>query len=450
LGLFLYVGSTVAVVLLTRPLDRRTNSIVVGLSQIFAAIVFFMMSVNVPQWFGVYHSNKNTMVSFTSGRGIRFSLSWNIWKQLSSMYFFNLYFSCADNKWNVVYGVLIGIVAGVVSVVVAKKARSKKFAKSKHILAVVVIVCYALGSSYSFFSGVLYIAEIWVSNENYTWLDSLYISLGWLGIVIVGHAAMYVWTSKKQKAGASMRFTSQHFDEGNLARIVSAAVEEQPDSVVPPPRDDPGGGEEETTKNAPSGKNERSVGFADGTKTEEVLRPPGGVGYVAPDLAPSYWVLLMTKLAETFPFVCCCLQKTHGLENIARSRLDYIDRAREKTPCGKCLVVLKRFAWYLLSAFFLFFTVVNIGASYQQCAAKNALGPTFAVLYPPDYLDATMCAWDEPGPNATIKTFDTLQDVRDANYKVVHCGACGTCSNWNDIELQYTSRKVLAGITKVW
>jgi len=106
LGLFLYVGSTVAVVLLTRPLDRRTNSIVVGLSQIFAAIVFFMMSVNVPQWFGVYHSNKNTMVSFTSGRGIRFSLSWNIWKQLSSMYFFNLYFSCADNKWNVVYGVL--------------------------------------------------------------------------------------------------------------------------------------------------------------------------------------------------------------------------------------------------------------------------------------------------------------------------------------------------------
>ena len=30
------------------------------------------------------------------------------------------------------------------------------------------------------------------------------------------------------------------------------------------------------------------------------------------------------------------------------------------------------------------------------------------------------------------------------------CGACGACSNWDDIQLQYTTREVLSAIGKVW
>ena len=106
IGAILYIVTTVVVGKLTDPLDNRTNSIVVGLSEIFAAIIFCMMSVNIPQWFGVYHSNKTTAISFTSGREIRFNLSWNLWKQLMSMYFFNLYFSCADFDLCILYGAL--------------------------------------------------------------------------------------------------------------------------------------------------------------------------------------------------------------------------------------------------------------------------------------------------------------------------------------------------------
>ena len=58
------------------------------------------------------------------------------------------------------------------------------------------------------------------------------------------------------------------------------------------------------------------------------------------------------------------------------------------------------------------------------------------------YNNGTMCAWDEPTPNATIKTFDTLQAVYDANYSVVHCGACANCSNYPDMSLEYTTRYV--------
>ena len=103
-GVILYCASTAVVQILVRPLDRRMNKIVVGISQLFSAVVFLMMSVHVPQWFGIYYSNKNTMVSYTSERGIRFYLSWNISKQLFSMFFFNLFFSCSDFNLAVVNG----------------------------------------------------------------------------------------------------------------------------------------------------------------------------------------------------------------------------------------------------------------------------------------------------------------------------------------------------------
>jgi hypothetical protein len=106
LGFILYAGSSFMVFMLIDPLDDRANNMVVGFSQLFSGITFCIMSINIPQWFGIYHSNKNTRISYTSGKEIRFSLSWNLWKQLLSMFFFNLYFSCADTGLSVLWGAL--------------------------------------------------------------------------------------------------------------------------------------------------------------------------------------------------------------------------------------------------------------------------------------------------------------------------------------------------------
>jgi hypothetical protein len=59
-----------------------------------------------------------------------------------------------------------------------------------------------------------------------------------------------------------------------------------------------------------------------------------------------------------------------------------------------------------------------------------------------------MCAWNEASPNGTIRTFETLQEVYDANWTVIHCGACGACSNWNDLSIQWTTRHDLADTSK--
>lgn len=176
--------------------------------------------------------------------------------------------------------------------------------------------------------------------------------------------------------------------------------------------------------------------------------------YVKPKDAPSYYELLGTELASSYPYACCCLKGKHHVENISSHRLDYVQEGHTRSIAEHVGTFLRRFCWYVLSFFFLFLTVINIGASFEQCAASNNLQSAFQQLYPPDYLTGTMCAWDNkegrPGPHSTIQTFATAQDVEDANYEIIHCGACGHCSNWNDLQLQYTTTKYLAGIASVW
>jgi hypothetical protein len=164
--------------------------------------------------------------------------------------------------------------------------------------------------------------------------------------------------------------------------------------------------------------------------------------------SPSYSTLFRAKLYETYPNLFCCFKKAHLKHQPERrmslgSSFQTTKSCRQRWWNGSI-----RLFWYVSSLFFFFLTIVNIGSTTQQTTVRTALGPTFAQLYPPDFNTGSMCAWDKASPNATIKTFDTLQAVYDANWTVVHCGACGACSNWNDLSLQWTTRKELAKLSK--
>ena len=354
-------------------------------------------------------------------------------------------------------------------------ARSKKYADRKTLLAIIVVLFYTLLSWACFSIGTGYISEIWARDNSM--LKTFLISLAWVVVMIITHFWVKRWTGRKLEKGVSMRYKSEVFRLDKLGSLIfsafPSATEREPSRTQPPEGaevadtnfpDNKVDGSNEAAKAEPATETEakdekqkRGVGFVgdddfsnDPPEQNGRKAPPRPPLYIKPEEAPSYWKLFMNQLADTYPYLCCCLKKKYGLVNISQKRLDYIDRARERTKLGQFLFEFKRFLWYLSSFVCLFLTIVNIGATHQQCAAKGALFGTFELLYPPDYLTGTMCAWDAPGPNATIKTFESLQDVYDADYKVVHCGACGTCSNWNDITLQYTSREVLAGITKIW
>lgn len=448
IGTTVYAVSVIAIRFLSSPLDTRSNSVVVGLSQLFAGVVFFMMSISVPQWFGIYHSNKSTMVSYTSGREIRFNLSWTIWKDLASMFFFNLYFSCADFGYSVLWGILVGIAIGLLSVFLAMKARSPKCVKRKRTLAIIAISMYSIGSWYVLWAGVYYILQVWSTgydDRKLSWVSFLF-SLVWVAILAMGHIVMYRWTKKKRERGHSMRFTSQLFKKETIENIVDSVLKKDA-------TEDGDGYQEANVEDVEAEKKEtiqeKAKEAIDDDKASQVMIAEDS-RYIAPEEAPSYLTLFLTKLVDTFPILCgCCLKEKYSVENVSRRRLDYVSTAREKSTWMKFVTTVKRILWYCLSFFFLFFTIVNINASYEQCAARNALSPAWEVLYPPDYDSGAMCAWDKPGPNANITTFKSVEDVEAANFRVVHCGKCAACSNWNDLGLQWKTVDVLAGIGKV-
>ena len=95
---------------------------------------------------------------------------------------------------------------------------------------------------------------------------------------------------------------------------------------------------------------------------------------------------------------------------------------------------------------------MNLGATYQQNIVRLRLNDSFAILYPDDYHTGEMCAWSDRSPEGEFRTFASLREVEETNgaFTVVHCGACGACSNWEDLSLQWTTRTFLAQASKQW
>ena len=357
------------------------------------------------------------------------------------------------------------------------------------------MIVFAVASWYMMWSGIYFIVQVWGNGE--TRLDifcgsncrySLQYAVPWIVAIIAVHLFFFFYTRQKHKKRQSQRFTSAVFDS---SVVRNAMAKKKNDTIV---NEDNGNGDDDNddsndkndAEKGDNGGNEDNLDGKDNTEElgiqeeHEVEQEAGGhvqfavvdptndddddddddkhgesttSKYVEPKDAPSYYELLGTKLASSYPYTCRCLKEKHHVDNISSRRLDYVLEGHARSTAEHFGTFLRRFCWYLLSLFFTILTIINIGASFEQCKASTNLQNAFSLLYPPDYLTGAMCAWDKegmPGPNSTIKTFATVQDVEDANYEIIHCGACGDCSNWNDIQLQYTSSKYLAGIATVW
>jgi uncharacterized membrane protein len=347
-----------------------------------------------------------------------------------------------------------------------------KYKQHKQKVSTLLMIVFAVASWYMMWTGIYYIVEVWGEGETKIYHSFLY-AVPWIVAIIALHLFFFFYTRQKHKKRQSQRFTSAIFDSSVLH---NAMAKKNSDTIVNEDNDNgdddnDDGDDKNDAEKGDNGGNEDNlddkdntqagghVQFAvvDSTNDDDDDDDQHGESttskYVEPKDAPSYYELLGTKLASSYPYTCRCLKEKHHVDNISSRRLDYVQEGHTKSTAEHFGTFLRRFCWYLLSLFVTILTVINIGASFEQCKASTNLQNAFSLLYPPDYLTGSMCAWDKegmPGPNSTIKTFATVQDVEDANYEVIHCGACGDCSNWNDIQLQYTSSKYLAGIATVW
>ena len=99
---------------------------------------------------------------------------------------------------------------------------------------------------------------------------------------------------------------------------------------------------------------------------------------------------------------------------------------------------------YLLS---LFFVTVCIGATKQVTNTKTLLPSVHEALYTYQNI-GPVCAFDNKGSESNITTFVNKDAAHDAGFLIVHCGACGACSSWQNMAIQYSTRMTLASLSQ--
>lgn len=117
-------------------------------------------------------------------------------------------------------------------------------------------------------------------------------------------------------------------------------------------------------------------------------------------------------------------------------------KTRWSTPSD--LIIFSSAEYYItmiVSLVSLFVVIVNIGATAQMNVVRQHFHSVHTTLYG-SMEEGPVCAFDSVGGNMT--TFESSHAAHEAGYKVAHCGACGACSDWHNLRLQYTTREYLA------
>mmetsp|Transcript_2422 Transcript_2422/g.5122 ORF Transcript_2422/g.5122 Transcript_2422/m.5122 type:complete len:455 (+) Transcript_2422:102-1466(+) len=110
--------------------------------------------------------------------------------------------------------------------------------------------------------------------------------------------------------------------------------------------------------------------------------------------------------------------------------------------CGhKTWFVLRRTLAIFINLLSIYVAIVCCGATYQIKVTKAKLPYINEVLY--EHInEGPVCAFDYKC--GTLKTFPNELTSNLANATISHCGACASCSSWNDLELQWSTKDDLS------
>ena len=85
---------------------------------------------------------------------------------------------------------------------------------------------------------------------------------------------------------------------------------------------------------------------------------------------------------------------------------------------------------------------MKIGSRVENTNAAKAPDTSY------NFITEVVCGIHLQDPSGPLVTFPTKQDAIDAGYQVAHCGACGQCSNVEDIKIYVDTRETIAKTSK--
>jgi hypothetical protein len=425
--IFIIVGA-IGVSLTTRNLDDRMIVIVQGISSITCAVILVIMSFEAPKRTGVYYSRVHEEHGLPVGKclkALRFHVLWSIWGQFGFMYFLLWPFYCSSDALTISISIMTGIALGLFLVGCIYFARRHTERRNK-ICTGIMAVCLTIASGAFFANGCVFISLVWADDYDWSIPWDVIIFVLWCFVACLFHC-YFIWRSKKfmsmkkQLTGVGGEYDN---DATKEMKLESGKVKKWNDNDDKTEIDDEGSeygdddddGTIETGDDNDKANSHQNEDVDAGVQLEDA-EYQGDKGESEKD--PNTCSLLKEKFR--------CFWCIRGKAKPGREKF---------YACGGWTIRV------LLVTASLFFTVVNIGATKQGKIVQAKLPSVHEEVYR-DMDFGEVCAFDDKGADSNIMTFPDKEAAHAAGFLVLHCGACGHCSDWHNLRLEYTTRTFL-------
>ena len=114
------------------------------------------------------------------------------------------------------------------------------------------------------------------------------------------------------------------------------------------------------------------------------------------------------------------------------------------STCKKSWFVCAKILKLLVNAFCVFVAIIAMGGAIQATVSKKK-APYVHARYE-RLNDEEVCAYDTKCGN--LQTMETKEAAYAANHTIVHCGRCSSCSSWQDLSVQWNTRKKAAKLSQ--
>mmetsp|Transcript_19658 Transcript_19658/g.29131 ORF Transcript_19658/g.29131 Transcript_19658/m.29131 type:complete len:887 (+) Transcript_19658:124-2784(+) len=504
-SLTLYTITATCMALFTRGLKDEVVAVIVGFSKFVASVIVFILSAKVPQWIGVYHQGAIRLAKCSSNLSIHFmnidlTTTQSITKlrhhvllgvsfHFAKFYILLLPFYCGVRPITIPFSIITGSITGFVLMwcifLVHERNRNRR-----NIVAFFVIFICSVMSSLLFVRGMAWIQVIWgltlMEDENAILVTSFF---GWL-VFMMGVHALFVWHTLRMErrykmmegeggdVGAEDANGNDTNDENKHSSTVGggeenrrkASCDDVEDNDERCPVDTNVTSERSKMKKTSSydsflfdprfqdgsfrGYKEHSndtkkVGMSPSRSTGAFMIDDNNNGRVIIETTP---VVASSSAVPVSDEVSIDNQSGSGKRCKQRRRPDWCAIFMCNTPeYTKMSCFWKMIGWtkivviaisYLLC---LYFVAVALGATRQIANTKENLPAVRKALYETQN-EGPVCAFDNRGAASNITTFENKDAAHDAGFLIVHCGACGACSNWENLTIEYTTRNNMAAL----
>ena len=117
-------------------------------------------------------------------------------------------------------------------------------------------------------------------------------------------------------------------------------------------------------------------------------------------------------------------------------------RIKPRSRNEKIIFWTFRFVLGFIISLYVFLVTIMIGSRAENLTAQEAPDTS------PYFITDVVCAFDPQNTGAPFRTFVNRQAAEAVGWKIAHCGACGDCSNMDDIEAYVETRQTIAASAK--